>query len=122
MSHCIKCSRHVHAQKRDHFVVVLISDDVYLLRKKFQNWLDESASSDSHLRIEKKSMSLCQIEDLSVYDWFEWLAQRVKKNYESVSFENDVIIFFELLDRDSVDHFKDNRVITQFDAWLKKRD
>jgi hypothetical protein len=37
MSHRIKCLRHVHAQKRDHFVVTLISDDVYLLRKKFQS-------------------------------------------------------------------------------------
>jgi hypothetical protein len=37
MSHRIKCSRHVHVQKRDHLVVVLISDDVYLLRKKFQS-------------------------------------------------------------------------------------
>jgi hypothetical protein len=68
MSHRIECSRHVHAQKRDHLVVVLISDDVNLLRKKLQSCLDESASSDSHLRIEKKSMSLRQIEYFSVYD------------------------------------------------------
>jgi hypothetical protein len=33
-----------------------------------------------------------------------------------MNFENDVIIFFELLDRDSVDHFENSRVITQFDA------
>jgi hypothetical protein len=37
MSHRIKCFRHIHAQKRDHLVVVLTSDDVYLLRKKFQS-------------------------------------------------------------------------------------
>jgi hypothetical protein len=37
MSHRIKCSRHVHVQKRDHLVVTLISNDVYLLRKKFQS-------------------------------------------------------------------------------------
>jgi hypothetical protein len=121
MSHRIKCFRHIHIQKRDHLVVVLISDDVYLLRKKFQNWLDEFVSSDSHLRIEKKSMSLRQIKDLSIYDWFEWLTQRIKKSYESVNIENDVIIFFEFLDRDSVNHFKNSRVIAQFNAWLKKR-
>jgi hypothetical protein len=68
MSHRIECSRHVHAQKRDHLVVALISDDVNLLRKKLQSCLDESVSSDSHLRIEKKSMNLRQIEYFSVYD------------------------------------------------------
>jgi hypothetical protein len=37
MSYHIKCFRHIHAQERDHFVVALISNDVYLLRKKFQS-------------------------------------------------------------------------------------
>jgi hypothetical protein len=68
MSHRIECSRHVNAQKRDHLVVALISDDVNLLRKKLQNCLDKSASSDSHLRIEKKSMSLSQIKYFLVYN------------------------------------------------------
>jgi phenylalanyl-tRNA synthetase beta subunit len=58
ISHHIECSRHVHAQERDHLVVALISDDVNLLRKKLQSCLDESVSSNSHLRIKKKSMSL----------------------------------------------------------------
>jgi hypothetical protein len=68
MSHRIEFFRHVHAQKRDHLVVALISDDVNLLRKKLQSCLDESVSSDSHSRIEKKSISLRQIEYFSVYD------------------------------------------------------
>jgi hypothetical protein len=37
INHHIKCLRHIHAQKRDHLVVVLILNDVYLLRKKFQS-------------------------------------------------------------------------------------
>jgi hypothetical protein len=68
MNHRIECSRHVHAQKRDHLVVALISDDVNLLRKKLQNCLNESVSFNFHLRIEKKSMSLRQIEYFSVYN------------------------------------------------------
>jgi RNA binding exosome subunit len=68
MSHRIECSRHVHAQKRNHFVVALISDDVNLLRKKLQSCLDEFVSSNFHLRIEKKSMNLRQIKYFSVYD------------------------------------------------------
>jgi hypothetical protein len=68
MSHRIECSRHVHAQKRDYLVVALISNDVNLLRKKLQNCLNESVFSNSHLRIEKKSMSLRQIKYFSVYD------------------------------------------------------
>jgi hypothetical protein len=68
MSHRIECSRHVQTSKRDHLVVALTSDDVNLLRKKLQSCLNKSASSDSHLRIEKKSMSLRQIEYFSVYD------------------------------------------------------
>jgi hypothetical protein len=71
MSHRIECFRHVHAQKGDNLVVALISNDVNLLRKKLQSCLNEFVSSDSHLRIEKKSMSFRQIEYFSVYDWFQ---------------------------------------------------
>jgi hypothetical protein len=35
MNHRIKCFHHIHVQKRDYFVVTLILDDVYLLRKMF---------------------------------------------------------------------------------------
>jgi hypothetical protein len=68
ISHRIEYSRHVYAQKRDHLVVALILDDVNLLHKKLQSCLNESAFFNSHLRIEKKSISLRQIEYFSVYD------------------------------------------------------
>ncbi len=66
-------------------------------------------------------MRLCQSCDSFIHDLFHDLIHDVQKNYKSIRFRNDVIIFFRFLQNDCVDLFERLRMIKQLNAYLEQK-
>ncbi len=59
--------------------------------------------------------------DSFTHDRLHDLAYDVQKNYESIRFRNDVIIFSRFFQSDRVDFFERLRMIKQLNAYLEQK-
>ncbi len=66
-------------------------------------------------------MRLRQSWDLFIHDRLHDLVHDVQKNYESICFRNDVIIFSRFFQSDRVDFFERFRMIKQLNACFKQK-
>ncbi len=97
--HIIVYVRDVHAQQRNHFVFLYISNRVNLFNEKLQLRFANSFSSFFHLRREKHFVNFCKCINFTSNDKFECFIDRVQQCDEFVCFEICVIIFIRFFSK-----------------------
>ncbi len=102
----IVCLRDVHAQQRNHFVSVHVSNRVNLINEKLQRRFANFFSLFFHLRREKHFMNFCKCIDFTSNDKLECFVDRVQQCDEFICLEICVIAFIRFFQNYDVNFAK----------------